>query len=102
MNTDDANWKEEDWNSFQKWMREQLQRHVLRVTFRKSDDTIREMNCTLQNNTIQPLIEQRYGNRDVKPRKGSNLVVWDLDNNDWRSFVTRRIISVDILSEVQP
>lgn len=96
----DNNWQDQDWAGFENWLRDQLHRHIVRITFRKNDGTIREMNCTLKGETVQPLIEQRYGDREMKPRRGTNLVVWDLDNNDWRSFVTKRIISVDILEEV--
>tara|TARA_Y100001951_G_scaffold40633_1_gene32188 strand:+ start:1463 stop:1720 length:258 start_codon:yes stop_codon:yes gene_type:complete len=57
-----------------------LQNHVLEVTFTKVDGTERIMNCTLQEHMIPETSENnRKKNDEVLP-------VWDLDRINWRSF----------------
>ena len=57
-----------------------LQNHVLEVTFTKVDGTDRIMNCTLQEHMIPETSENnRKMNDEVLP-------VWDLDRINWRSF----------------
>lgn len=100
FNSDKSNWTDSDWEHFERWLRDLLYDHRVRVTFRKSDGSLREMNCTLQGKIIQPLIEQKYGSAQSKTnRKAPNFTVWDLDVNDWRSFVLRRVESIQFAIE---
>ena len=57
-----------------------LQNHVLEVTFTKVDGTERIMNCTLQEHMIPETSENNQKKNDEV------LPVWDLDRINWRSF----------------
>ena len=64
---------------------ESLHGGVCKVTFEKSDGTVREMNCTLHHSYVPELSEDlNESNPDVVP-------VWDTDAGGWRSFRIDRI-----------
>ena len=74
-----------------------LKEKVVTVTFKKKDDTVRKMVCTLSEEYLpepEPLAEG-----DVKKSKKENpntLPVWDLEKLAWRSF------RVDSVVEYEP
>lgn len=53
----------------------------VKVTFRKADGTVRDMNATT--NTSLFSYESKNSGRAAAP---GQMVVWDLDKNDFRSF----------------
>jgi hypothetical protein len=73
-----------------------LKRNILTIVFRKVDGEIREMRCTLN----PELLQQALGTVDVdafdeSPTASvSNINVWDLDKDDWRSFRVANVIDV--------
>ena len=72
-------------------LKTKLRETIATVTFTKSDGTLRQMKCTLQENNL-PTIDNtktpRKENLDVLP-------VWDIEEGNWRSF---RIDSIKSIS----
>ena len=60
-----------------------LRHGICKVTFEKKDGTVREMTCT--KDTLQ--IPQDRAPKGVREPKEGIMTVWDLDKEDWRSFV---------------
>jgi len=74
-----------------------LKSGVVTVTFKKKDDTVRKMICTLSEEYLPELEEGTEG--EVKRTKKENpntLPVWDLEKLAWRSF------RVDSVVEYEP
>lgn len=65
----------------------------MKVTFRKVDNSIREMRCTLRPEVVNPTL--KGGSRNTDPRDVTP--VYDLDAKSWRSFRNDRVISVEVL-----
>lgn len=67
-------------------LKEHLSRSVAEITFTKTDGSIREMRCTLMSDYLpEKQIEETV--RHVPRRENDSvLAVWDIDNQDWRSF----------------
>ena len=61
-----------------------LTKTVLTVEFKKADDTVRKMDCTLHPDFLpaQGIMEES----DAWPENPETLVVWDVELNNWRSF----------------
>jgi hypothetical protein len=67
-------------------LKENLSKSIAQVTFTKTDGSIREMRCTLMSEYLpEKQIDENV--RHVPRRESDNvLAVWDIDNQDWRSF----------------
>jgi len=65
-----------------------LQNGVAFVTFRKKDNTVREMTCTLQATRIN------YEHKTTGERKRNDnvIVVWDMGKQQWRSMCKNSIM----------
>lgn len=78
-------------SKFRLWLLDTLKSHTVYVTFKKADDSLREMKCTLVE-SIVPKVEGKE-NHEL-------CTVWDLEKDAWRSFkfekVTKISIDVDI------
>ena len=74
-----------------------LKEKVVTVTFKKKDDTVRKMVCTLSEEYL-PEPEEGIENKDKKSKKENpnTLPVWDLEKLAWRSF------RVDSVVEYEP
>lgn len=75
---------------FRNWIRGVLRMHTVRLTFKKKDDTIREMTCTL--------MESKLPETDrTKPEKENinSMAVFDLDKNEWRAFRFDSVIRIE-------
>jgi hypothetical protein len=81
--------------TFRTEMKEALKGGICTVVFTKSDGTEREMRCTLKQELLPkeafktPEANQAQSvaaPKQRKPKPDSNLSVWDLDKNAWRSF----------------
>ena len=71
---------------------ENLKEHKLLVTFTKVDGESREMFCTLKESYL-PREERKVAKK--APKDYENLiVVWDLDQEGWRSFHLDTITAV--------
>jgi hypothetical protein len=73
-----------------------LKSTVLTVNFKKKDDTLRKMVCTL-NEEYLPEAEEVD---DVKPKRSKSesadaIAVWDLEKQSWRSFRVDSIINYE-------
>lgn len=75
-----------------------LSNHKAKITFNKSDGSIREMLCTLM---PQFLSVKKNLDEEEKTRKQNNdvLAVWDLEKESWRSFRLDSIIDVEYIKK---
>lgn len=69
-----------------------LKSEIVMVTFIKADDTIREMNCTLQESFLPSRSEEK---RIRSMESDDAIAVWDTDKNAWRSFRLDSILRID-------
>lgn len=73
-----------------------LKERVVTVTFKKKDETVRKMICTLSEEYLpesEPLVEG-----EVKKSKKENpdtLPVWDLEKLAWRSFRVDSVVEYE-------
>ncbi len=82
-------------------LKEKLQHGIGSVEFKKSDGSIRTLLCTLVPDLLPLVVEEydEFGNTIRKATKKENpevLAVWDLDNEDWRSFRYDSVISIAV------
>jgi hypothetical protein len=68
---------------FRDWLTGLLKTNTVGLTFKKKDDTIREMKCTLIESML-PVIEKKTDR--VRKENNDALSVFDLEKNEWRSF----------------
>ena len=73
----------EEQELYRDWLKGVLKMHTVDLTFRKKDDTIREMKCTLIESML-PVIEKKTDR--VRKENNDALSVFDLEKNEWRSF----------------
>jgi hypothetical protein len=69
-----------------------LKSEIVKVTFIKSDDTIREMNCTLQESFLPSRSEEK---RIHSLESDDAIAVWDIEKDAWRSFRLDSILRLD-------
>lgn len=67
-----------------------LQESVCSVTFVKADGSERVMECTLMEQHL-PAREDN-GTKTKTKRTPMNIVAWDLEKGDWRSFNIKNLI----------
>ncbi len=60
-----------------------LKSNVCRVVFKKRDDSLRTMSCTLREDMLP---SQEVKNLSASPSNQNVVPVWDTDKNAWRSF----------------
>jgi len=77
---------------FREWLVGVLKTNTVGLTFKKKDDTIREMKCTLIESML-PVIEKKTDR--VRKESKDALSVFDLEKNEWRSF---RYDSIEVVS----
>lgn len=75
---DEANRK-----AFRQWLKGMLRVGPIKVSFVKKDGTVREMNCTLEEDVAIP--HEKTTDR-VKEQNDEVCPVWDIDKQAWRSF----------------
>ncbi len=75
-------------------IRSLLQHNVLKVEFTKTDGSVREMVCTLQESFVWPYEKKTD---KVKPENNDVIAVWELDKQAWRSFRIDSIISATVV-----
>jgi hypothetical protein len=79
-----------------KQLKSDLKESVAEVIFLKQDGTTRCLKCTLMKNYLP---EEHIVNAPPPPKEETDLmVVWDVENNGWRSFHTSQIISCQIIN----
>jgi hypothetical protein len=74
-----------------------LTENTLSVLFKKADGSQRAMLCTL-NPDYLPAVDKKEGDevKKAKTPSDTNIAVWDLEKNSWRSFRIDSIISYSI------
>ena len=86
MNTISQDWykntRVEEQKIFREWLQNLLKTETVCLTFRKKDDTIREMTCTLIESKL-PANEKKTDR--VRKENDDVISVFDLDKSEWRS-----------------
>ena len=72
---------------------EQLHNGIMEITFDKVDGTRRVMKCTLDQDYIKVHSEAKEQTENTRKPKDGVLVVFDTENNGWRSMRVESIIS---------
>lgn len=80
-------------NPTKTFLMEALHKNVVTIKFIKKDGTEREMKCTLQESFISPY--EKKTDRE-KLASETNISVWDVENQGWRSFRYDSVISVNV------
>lgn len=77
-----GDWTESEKAEFVSWIYGVLKStEKVTVTFEKKDGTVREMNCTLKD------VPAYVPKTDIVRKKSeATISVYDIDNQDWRSF----------------
>lgn len=70
-----------------------LKNTVVTVNFKKKDDTLRKMICTL-NEEYLPETEERE-NKRTKSESSEAIAVWDIEKRAWRSFRLDSIVDYE-------
>lgn len=70
-----------------------LKNTVVTVNFKKKDDTLRKMICTL-NEEYLPELEERE-NKKIKSESNDAITVWDIEKRAWRSFRLDSIVDYE-------
>mgnify|MGYP003116887092 CR=1 FL=1 len=73
-----------------------LQGNQCRVVFKKKDDTLRTMICTLREDMLP---SREAESLTKKPKNESVVPVWDIRKKAWRSFRLDSILDFNVLSE---
>lgn len=68
-----------------------LRNNICIVKFNKTNNEERTMRCTLMEKYL-PNDNRADNNTPLHFRKGLAIVVWDLDNKNWRSFLPNSVI----------
>ena len=70
---------------------------IVKVTFEKTDGTMREMRCTLNNTYLPPQKVLAEGEEPVVRKENLDVLsVWDVEVGGWRSFRMDSIKSIMI------
>lgn len=71
-------------------LRDVLRRNLVNVTFDKVNGESRTMKCTLKDDVIPKVTQERSTPEDL-------VTVYDVDKDGWRSFYFMRVRSVEVL-----
>lgn len=79
-------------------LKELIQNNVVTVTFEKVDGTERTMKCTLIPEYLPNKVDdnKQLLTESVRKENPSNLSVWDIESNSWRSFRYDSVKSVQL------
>jgi len=78
--------------------KERLKTTTAKIKFRKVDQSIREMSCTLSEKFLPEMeIKEDYTPK-TKTDNPNNLRVWDLDKQAWRAFRVDSVIDYSFKS----
>lgn len=67
-------------------LKEELKNNIAIIKFRKMDQTIREMSCTLSSKLLPVSQDEKEYTPKIKTDNPNNVRVWDLDKQAWRAF----------------
>lgn len=79
-------------------LKEVIQNNVVTVTFEKVDGTERTMKCTLIPEYLPNTVDnnKQLLTENARKENPSNLSVWDVETNSWRSFRYESVKSVQL------
>ena len=80
-------------NEKREWLKEQLDKGPVIVTFTKKDGTERIMPCTTNNE----IITVKGKSADFLYQGSETLTVFDLEKNDWRSFQLSSVKEIELV-----
>lgn len=88
-------------------LRQALSEYICLINFTKSDGTERQMYCTLRSDclpprTIEQAAESYKRQKEQRPRPLTNISVWDLEKDGWRSFDMNNLTSFVVGVEYPP
>jgi hypothetical protein len=73
-----------------------LKQKVVTVKFKKKDDTIRKMICTLAEDYLPEIKDNNEDTeRKTKKENPNTLPVWDLEKLAWRSFRVDSVVEYE-------
>lgn len=67
-------------------LKDRLKTTTAKIKFKKMDQTVREMSCTLSSQFLPEMKNLEGKKVKIKPENPDNITVWDLDKQAWRSF----------------
>jgi hypothetical protein len=79
---------------FRDWLSDSLKHQQAVVQFIKHDQTLRDLQCTLQPDLIPVRMVLPESIQRMQNRRTETLSVWDLENAAWRSFRLDSIQSI--------
>ena len=77
---------------FREWLTDYLSESNITLTFKKKDGTLRTMYCTKNLNNIPAEKHPKGSNKLVSD---NTITVFDLQLNEWRSFVVSNLVRLD-------
>jgi len=72
-----------------------LKSTVLTVNFKKKDDSVRKMVCTLNEEYLPDVDQDSTESKRTKKESTDAIAVWDLEKQAWRSFRLDSIINYE-------
>ncbi len=73
-----------------------LKERVVTIKFKKKDDSVRKMICTLSEDYLPAPEDVVEGQEKKKKKENSNtLPVWDLEKLAWRSFRVDSVVEYE-------
>lgn len=88
---------------FRQWVQQVLLQQEITIEFVKSDGSMRTMRCTLSPDLIKIAANTQTMSIDGRPRSGrrpgqdpGTQVIWDLDQESWRSFRYDRLRKISL------
>jgi hypothetical protein len=85
-------WSNDEIAMFRNWLVSHLTMGPMTITFTKKDGDTRVMRCTLDPNQLPPVTEVR---ESKKKENLDTLSVFDLNKNEWRSFIIKNVKRVE-------
>jgi hypothetical protein len=82
-------------------LKESLKQNILIIDFKKKDDSVRKMICTLKADYLPEVkISEEDKEKKEKAENPNALPVWDLEKKAWRAFRIDSIINWVVDNEV--
>jgi hypothetical protein len=77
-------------------LKDLLKKTVVTVNFKKKDDTLRKMICTLNEEYLPDVSNiEELDSKKTKKESPEAIAVWDLEKHSWRSFRIDSIINYE-------
>jgi hypothetical protein len=102
-------WSDQEWETFKNWLEYLLHNDTIELVFTKLDGTVRVMQATKNSTVITEELNRKEQEKaqssdtqvKTEKRKKSvskdfkdNLLVWDVEINDWRMVKIRNLTNI--------